>query len=411
VPPLDTISDLVAFRGRWPGTRAERHAAEYLAGELRSLEREANVEPIRVRPAYHLTHALHALLAVVGGIVSVRTPALGVAILLAVAVSMYGDLSARFYLLRLLMPRRSSQNVHSPGSDESATARFIVTAHYDAARSGLMFARRRRSRGRFVRALARLGGPIDFVFWTVLVALLLALLRLALGTDPDESTLLTIAQFIPNIVLLAAIALFLDIALSEPVPGANDNASGVAATLELARRVHERPLDHLDLTVVFTGAKEGLMLGMREWMRAHAGEVDPRRTFFLNVDNVGAGVVRYVAAEGFTVLSQHDGRLVNLARTIAEQRDDRRVDPRPYNWRLGTDGVLPIQRGFSSLTICCTDESGRVSHFHRQSDTPENVEPEALEAAIDFAEALARAIDTLLVPALVPSLAEGSPAT
>jgi hypothetical protein len=57
------------------------------------------------------------------------------------------------------------------------------------------------------------------------------------------------------------------------------------------------------------------------------------------------------------------------------------------------------------LTICCTDESGRVPHFHRQSDTPEQIDPDALAAAIDFVEALARAIDQRLVPALVPSLA------
>jgi hypothetical protein len=139
MPPLGTIERLVSFEGRWPGTSAEREAAEYLAGELEALGRTAVVEPTRVRPAYHVTHALHAALAVVGGVVSVRTPVLGVVILLLVGISMYGDLTTRFYLLRRLMPAGRSQNVTSRGDRPDAPARVVLTAHYDAARSGLLY--------------------------------------------------------------------------------------------------------------------------------------------------------------------------------------------------------------------------------------------------------------------------------
>jgi hypothetical protein len=412
--PTDTIERLVSFQGRWPGTDSERHAAEYLAGELQGLGRQAEIEPIRVRPAYHLTHALHAALGVIGSVVSVNVPPLGVAILLLAAVSMYGDLTARFYLLRLLMPRRRSQNVTSPGSRAEAPARVVLTAHYDAARSGLMFARRRKPAPRPLRLLARLAGPIDVVFWAITVALILAVARLLLDVSPGESTLLTAAQFAPTVVLLIAILLLVDVALSEVVPGASDNASGVAAALELARRLATVSLQHIDLWVVFTGAKEGLTLGMREWMRAHQDELDPRRTFFINLDNVGAGRVRFVRAEGLVVLSQHDGRLVELGRSIAEARNgdlagESRIEPTPYVWRLATDGVIPLMRGFSSITVCCTDEYGRIPNFHRHSDTPGEIEPEAVEAAISFVEELVQRIDEQVVPSLVPSLASETP--
>lgn len=417
--PTDTIERLVSFRGRWPGTEAERQAAHYLAGELEGLGREAQIEPIRVRPAYHLTHALHAALGVVGSVVSVSAPALGVAILLLVAVSMFGDLSARFHLLRLLMPRRGSQNVTSPGGRRDAPARLVITAHYDAARSGLMFARRRRPAPGPLRALARLAGPIDVVFWTIIVALLLAGVRLVTGLSAEESTLLTVAQFLPTVLLLVAITLFVDIALSEVVPGASDNASGVAAALELGGRLAARPPKHLDVWVVFTAAKEGLMLGMREWMRAHQDELDPRRTFFVNIDNVGAGRPRVVGAEGFVILYQHDRRLVDLGRSLAEKAGAReggrshlpaesspsdRMAATAHVWRLGTDGVIPLMRGYSSITICCTDEHGRIPNYHRHSDTPEQIDPLAVQGATDLAEKLVRRIDEELVPSLIPSL-------
>jgi hypothetical protein len=95
VAPIDTINRLVSFSGRGPGTAAEREAADYLAGELKALGRDVEVEPIGVRTAYHLTHALHAALGVVGSVVSVYVEPLGVAILLLAAISMYLDLTGR----------------------------------------------------------------------------------------------------------------------------------------------------------------------------------------------------------------------------------------------------------------------------------------------------------------------------
>jgi hypothetical protein len=392
--PLDTISRLVSLGPRGAGSAGERRAAEHLADELRALGRAVQVEAIRVRPAYHLTHALHAGLAVAGSVVSVHARVLGTTILLLTAVSMYGDLSGRFYLVRFLMPRRRSQNVTSAGSRPEAPARVVLTAHYDAARTGLLFARRSRPPGRLMRQLRRLAGPLDVVFWSVIVALLLSVLRLFV-----DGALLTAAQFATAVVLLTGVMLLVDVAISDVVPGASDNASGVAAALEVARRLNSSAPEHLDDWIVLTGSKEGLMLGMREWMRAHAEELDPRRTFFVNIDAVGAGEVRIVQAEGFMVLSQHDAVLVELGR---------RAGARPYNWRLGTDGVIPTSRGFSSVTVCCTDGDGRIPNFHRSSDSPEQIEPAAVEQAIDFVEGLVRSIDRNLVPARIPSLRAGA---
>src|SRR4029453_15758704 len=143
---------------------------------------------------------------------------------------------------RLLMPRRPSQNVTSPGPHPEAPARIVLTAHYDAARSGLLFWRWSRPPGRLRRTIARLAGPIDIAFWAVAALLPFAVARLFIG---EESTLFTAAQFVPTVILIGAVMLFVDIALSEVGPGASDNASGVAATLELARRLSDQPPQHL----------------------------------------------------------------------------------------------------------------------------------------------------------------------
>jgi hypothetical protein len=396
VPPDNTIARLVGFTGRAPGTVAENEAAGYLAGKLRERGREAEVEHIRVRPAYHLTLALHAALAVLGSIVAVNTPALGIVILLVVAASMFGDLTGRFHLLRRLTPRRESQNVTSPGTNPDAPAKLVLMAHYDAARSGVIFARARRAAPRPIRALSKLGSRTDAIFWAMFVVLAIALARLAFGITSDDSTLLTVVQFGPTVLLIGGVLLFVDVALSDAVPGANDNASGVAAVVELARRLTEQPPQHLDVWVVLTGANEGLMLGMREWMRAHSEDIDPRRTFFVNFESVGRGEVSYVRGEGYVVIEQHDARLVRLCESIGTGKQ--------AVLRFGTDAVIPTTRGFSSITICCTDDYGRIPDQHRQSDTAEKVDPHALGGAIEFGQKLVYRIDAELLPSQLAGL-------
>ena len=63
IDPMKEIEGLVAFEGRWPGTDAERRAAQHLERRLQALGRDAEVEPASVYPNYAVTHAIHALIA------------------------------------------------------------------------------------------------------------------------------------------------------------------------------------------------------------------------------------------------------------------------------------------------------------------------------------------------------------
>src|SRR5215211_3777689 len=102
---MTEIKSLVACEDRWAGTEGERRAAEHLAGRLRSLGRESEIEPAVVRPDYPLTYVLHILLALAGGAVSARRPRLGAAALSLALASAFGDSNGRFHLLRRLTRR------------------------------------------------------------------------------------------------------------------------------------------------------------------------------------------------------------------------------------------------------------------------------------------------------------------
>ena len=80
---------------------------------------------------------------------------------------MYFDLNARHYLLRRLFFRRASQNVVSKGRNRDAPARVVISAHYDAARSGSAYSpRRMRLFARLQRLLPFPFSPLRLIFWS-----------------------------------------------------------------------------------------------------------------------------------------------------------------------------------------------------------------------------------------------------
>jgi Peptidase family M28 len=376
---METIERLVSLGPRWPEEDGDRPTVEHLENELRRWGREVEVDRIRVRPAYQIALAILAALAVVGSVVSVGSPPLGVLILLIVSAAIYADLTGRFSPVRYLTSPRETANVWSPGRLPEAAHRVVLVAHHDAARGGLLYARRA-GRRRRPSPLSRLAGRVDLVFWSAIAALAASVVRLVSGWDTNA---MSAVQFVPTVALIVLAALLIDSALSRVVPGASDNASGVAAVLDVTGRLERRPTENVDVWVVFTGAKEGFMLGMRAWLAKHGDELSNDRTWFVNVDTVGNGDVHHVTAEGFGLLFRHDRRLIAACERLGSQ---------PHIWRLGTDGVVASMRGYPSITLCAL-ENGRIPNFHRPSDTVGNVDPGSVEGAADFVEALVRRID------------------
>jgi hypothetical protein len=82
-------------------------------------------------------------------------------------------------------------------------------------------------------------------------------------------------------------------------PGANDNASGVAAVLELARHFHtSRPPSGVTLRFVAFGAEEAGQLGSKAYLKKHAAELENCKLLF-NIDEVGGdGAIHVDTGDG-----------------------------------------------------------------------------------------------------------------
>jgi len=392
VDSLAEIEDLVAHEGRAPGTDAERRAARHLAGRLRELGREASTEATSVHPRYALTHLIHVLTALVGGLLAAGdsngAKLAGTLVVLAAAVSTFGDLTGSFHLARRLTGRRASQNVVSR-EELGKPGTLILVAHYDAAHSGAVFG------DRAMRRRARIGrGPFEPLFWSILAVLLCCALRLV-GV---EGTALNAVQFIPTVVLIVAVPLLADIVLSGVVPGAGDNGSGVATVLRLADRYGER-LDSFDVWVLLTGAQESMQLGMAAFLKRHRKELDRSSTVFVCVDDVGRGNVRYATKEGYVLAYPFHPDLVALCDQLrAEDEEDDYYGVKPIVSRIATDAHRARVAGYPAIAIGCTNEQGYPPHYHQHTDTVETLEPDSLQRAYEFCSELVELIDEKIGP-------------
>jgi hypothetical protein len=388
---IEVIRELCSFEGRGPGSDAERRAANMLAGRLRGIGRRAQIEPFFAHPEYAIVHLVHAAMGVAGSIIATVQPAVGFSLVLLAAVSTYLDLNTRLYLVRSLLFRRASQNVVSPGDRPGAPARLVLMAHYDAARTGYIFSKASKRIRRMPERL-RLGlGPFRLFFWLGLAPLLPILGARMAGLD---ATWLSALQAIPTIVLIVAGFLLIDIALSDIVPGAYDNASGVAAVLSAADELTANPPDNLDVWIVLAGSEESFCEGSRAFVRSRRKEFDRATTAFVNVDSVSFGQVAYEVSQGPVISLPHDPQLIELCEALSASGAAGGDGARPIRHPLLDDAMPARARRMRAITLRTTDPDGNLAPwYHTHDDVPERVDAEALTRATDFLVSLARLVD------------------
>jgi hypothetical protein len=378
IDPLGELDAVLELGRRAPGSDAERRAAAHLRDRLGALGRDVEVEALDAYPHWPLGYAILAAAAVGASVLAVYVPVAGAAVALVVALLTFLDAALLIPTLRRPLGRRASQNVISRGGDEGAGA-LVLVAHCDAGRGGIV-----QSPGLARRPI----GGLQPLFWAELGVLACALLRLA-GLD---GTVLTIAQFVPTLALIVAVALLVDVALSPTRGGENDNASGCVVVLRLAQRFGAaEALQYFNLHVLFTGAQHAGTAGMRAFLKRH--ELPRDHTVFLNVDRVGSGDVRYTRREGALFTQRSHPQLMALCEQIVEDE----LDAAPLTSRAASDASAAGAAGYAALTVTCRDSgnyaSGRVAE-------------ESLEKAEAFCAELIERIDAELGPSLAAPVEE-----
>ena len=343
----DDVAALAAMTRDSAGP-GERAAAQRVAGRLREAGvQDVRVEPFRYQRTYTGATAVHLIAGLAGGPLA-----------LAALVSLELEASGRCQWVRRLLP--AGEGANAVGRIPATGPRrgtVVLVAHHDAARTGLVWSPRvvTASAARHLRRRS-----VDGFMVPLAAGLLLAA---------------TPARRLGRGLLLAGLAAQADIARSPTVPGASDNATGVAAVLALAAELAADPVPGVEVLVATVGCEEAGMGGMRALLDAH-GPFDPATTLVLSLDTLGAGTPIVAAAEG-TILPHRYGE-ADLA--LADAGAERAGLPPPERWRLGgwTDPILARFRGLRAISLLSMGP-GYFPHYHHPSDVPENVDFDCAE--------------------------------
>jgi hypothetical protein len=141
------------------------------------------------------------------------------------------------------------------------------------------------------------------------------------------------------------------------------------------------------------------LLGVREWVRAHKHELDPQRTIFLNLDEAGYGTPRYVTSEASGDGGRPDKpKLIDLCAEIREEDREGRLGAEPMLQLALADAAVAAREGYRAVRIACLPAPTFAPEYHLPTDTPDRLEPDAVERAIEFCSRLIERIDQRLGP-------------
>jgi hypothetical protein len=397
---VDTVAGLTAFDRRGAGSDAERRAARWLCDQLQAGGRDAHLEPFWCRPNWALAQLWHVALGLVGSLVSVSSPKTGGVIVLVAVLSVIADALTGRSPGRLLTPERASQNVVSVEPDDAKRVTVLITANYDAGRAGLVY------RGTMRRTAARLsrfsaGMSPGWTGWLLVAfAWLLAVAIARVGGS--RGTGVGALQLPPTVALVLALALLAEVASSDFAPAANDNASGVAAALALARALDQGPPRNANVALVLAGAGDGTPpIGLRRYLRANRRTLNAANTVVIGLAASGSGQPRWWVSDGALIPQRYFVRLRQLAAKIA--RDEPYLHAGPHLGR-GTTPALPARAaGIPAISIGCLDDDGLAPNSHTRADTVDLLDSSALDATVQFGLMLVDQIDAFLAAMPAPT--------
>lgn len=388
---LRRVVDDLAGVPRLPTSPGERHAARYVREALRRLGYEADVEEVPALGSYAWPIGLLSAAAVASGVASGLAAgrggrAVGVVggALAAAAIADHVSGGSRPFR-RLFLPKRTAYNTVGYGGSAIAGRTVVVFAHHDAAPSGVVFDQRliRTIATRRPQWLARAKSNPP-LWWPVIAGPALVAAGCAVGSRTLRRTGMAAS--------LATCAAMVDIGRRPAVPGANDNLTGVAAMLALARRLRDRPVERLRVLYLSAGAEEALQEGIRGFAERHFPRLARDRTWFINLETLGSGNLVLLEGEGPVRMRDYDAGFKDLV-----AREAARLGiplQRGLRLRTSTDSQVPNRHGYPVATLVSIDDQRQVPHYHLDTDLPEHVDFDCVARAVTLAEAVIRALDT-----------------
>lgn len=376
--PRELIDRLACLR-RVSASADELAAARIIAGELAQRHARVSIEHERVHGTYWTPIGLTCAAAVAAS--RLGRPAAVIAGALA-ALSVSDDLEIGRRPLRRVLRQRTTANVIGEFGPRAPTHTLVIHAHHDAARTGLVFhpAAAKLLARVAGRVIERVGGT-PAPMWGAAAGPALIALGAAVGRRR--------VQRAGEALCAAYAAAMLDIANEPPVPGANDNLSGVGALIAVADALAAAPPREVRVLLVSTGSEESFLEGMARFGARHFPALARETTTFLCLESVGSPQLMLLSGEGLLRLHRYPPSLIDVVTGLADGITLRE----PFRYRLATDGQVPLRAGYPTAVISSMAWYTAPANYHWPTDRPENLDFGRVADAASLATRLVRHLD------------------
>ncbi len=379
----DLVETLCSIH-RPTASQGERRAAEWLLAKLRDHGAQGEIELDKAHGTFWWPLGLAAGGTLLAGMATLRgRRVLGAALAAATAAAALDDLPPGERRFRRLLPQKTATTVVTEMGPADAERTIVLVAHHDAAHSGLIYhpAIPELVFGRAPWLLERSDTSPPLMAPAVVIPALIGA-----GAATGNRALVKTGMALGAV----SAALLADIGFRETVTGANDNATGVALLVAMARALGERPTENVRVMLVST-SEEALCEGMQAFARRHFAELPHESTFFLSVDTLGSPHLLVLRGEGMIRMREYPSRSLELLDGLAEELG---IDLFP-NLRLrnATDGIFPLAAGYECASLCSCTDLKQPANYHWPTDTPENVDYGTVADGVRLTEALVRRLD------------------
>lgn len=363
-------------------SEGEQVVAAMIAGELRGLGLDTRVEEERVHGGYWWPIGIPTGLAAVAG--ALGGPFAALAGLLG-AAAVADDINCdRFWFRKRFLPKRTTHNVIAELGPPEAERTIVFVAHHDAPHAGLVF-HPELPRGwarRYPRLLehAKTTPP---TMWGAFFG--------PLGVGLGQLFGFRRLRLFSALLSAGYAAAMADIGLRRVVDGANDNLSGVAAQLSLARALAADPSRNARVMLLFPGSEEGFQEGMHEWWRRHRHELPRESTIFINHETVGSPHLVLLEGEGMLGITDYPADFKDYIQGVADELGIFLY--RELRTRNSSDSLLPLRAGYKCAVFCSCDQLKAPTNYHWYTDTADNVRYDTVADMARLSLELARRLD------------------
>jgi peptidase M28-like protein len=360
----------------------EHAVAAMLADELRGLGLRVTTEEEQVHGGYWLPIGIPTGLAALSGVLG-RAP--GVAAGLFGAAAVADDVNcARFWFRKRFLPKRTTHNVIAEAGPRDARRTLVFIAHHDAPHAGLVFHPELiRGWGRRFPKLLEKTNTTPPTMWGAFFG--------PLGVGLASLFGFRRLRLFSALLSAGYAAAMADIGLRKPVPGANDNLSGVAAQMSLAAALAADPPRNTRVILLFPGSEEGFQEGMYEWWARHRDELPRESTIFVNHETVGSPMLVLLEGEGMLGITDYPDDLKRFIRAAA---DDLGIFLYPgLRTRNASDSLLPLRAGYKCALFVSCDDLKAPTNYHWYTDTADRLHYDTVADMARLSLEIARRVD------------------